>query len=264
MAEPPLIDIRNATVWRGSTRVFEALNLTIPQHQHVAVLGPNGCGKTTLLKTINRELYPVVRADSWIRVLGSRRGNVWELRRHLGLVSHDLHSRYDPDSTAIDVVVSGFHSSIGVHGLLAKRVESGQVEAAERILAELGMRDFFDIPFRRMSTGQQRRCLLGRALVRDPHTLILDEPMAGLDFAASFDYLHRLRRLARAGRTIVLVTHHLSDIPPEVDRVVLLKTGRVVADGPKSEILTAERLSEVYETSIQVARIDGFFLAYPG
>lgn len=264
MTEPPLIDIRNATVWRGSTRVFEALNLTIPQHQHVAVLGPNGCGKTTLLKTINRELYPVVRADSWIRVLGSQRGNVWELRRHLGLVSHDLHSRYHPDSTAIDVVVSGFYSSIGVHGLLAKRIESGQVEAAERILGELGMHDFGDVPLRRMSTGQQRRCLLGRALVHDPHTLILDEPMAGLDFAASFDYLRRLRELARAGRTIVLVTHHLSDIPPEVDRVILLKAGRVVADGPKSEVLTPERLSEVYETAIRVAEVDGFFLACPG
>lgn len=264
MLEPPLIDIRNATVWRGSTRVFEALNLTIPQHQHVAVLGPNGCGKTTLLKTINRELYPVVRADSWIRVLGNRRGNVWALRRHLGLVSHDLHARYHPDSTASDVVVSGFHASIGVHGLLAKHVAANQIEAAERILGELGMRDFIDVAFRRMSTGQQRRCLLGRALVHDPHTLILDEPTAGLDFAASFDYLHRLRRLARAGRTIVLVTHHLGDIPPEVDRVILLKAGRVVADGPKPEVLTAERLSAVYETAIRVAEVEGFFLAYPG
>lgn len=264
MTDPPLIDIRNATIWRGSTCVFQGLNLAIPQHQHVAILGPNGCGKTTLLKTINRELYPVVRTDSWIRVLGRERGNVWELRRHLGLVSHDLQSRYHPDSTATEVVVSGFHASIGVHGLLAERVDANQIEAAQQILTELGMHDFADVPLRRMSTGQQRRCLLGRALVHDPHTLILDEPTAGLDFAASFDYLDRLRHLARAGRTVVLVTHHLGDIPPEVDRVILLKAGRVVADGAKPEVLTAGRLSDVYETTIGVTEVDGFFLAYPG
>jgi iron complex transport system ATP-binding protein len=115
-----------------------------------------------------------------------------------------------------------------------------------------------------MSSGQQRRCLLARALVHDPLTLILDEPTSGLDFAASFDYLDRIRRLARDGRNIVIVTHHLNEIPPEIDRIILLQEGKVVADGSKSEVLTSEMLSTVYETAIRVAEVDGFFLAYPG
>jgi iron complex transport system ATP-binding protein len=115
-----------------------------------------------------------------------------------------------------------------------------------------------------MSSGQQRRCLLARALVHDPVTLILDEPTTGLDFAASFDYLNRIRRLARDGRNILIVTHHLNDIPPEVDRVILLREGKVVADGSKADVLTSEKLSAVYETPIRVAEVDGFFLAYPG
>ena len=115
-----------------------------------------------------------------------------------------------------------------------------------------------------MSTGQQRRCLLARALVHRPRTLILDEPTAGLDFAASFDYLERIRELARAGRNIVIVTHHLNEIPPEVDRVVLLDEGRIVADGGKHEVLTAERLSAIYATPIRVTEVDGYYLAYPG
>ena len=114
--EPRLLDIRNATIWRGTTRVFEGLNLAIEQHERVAILGPNGSGKTTLLRTINRELYPVVKPDSWVRVLGRETWNVWELRRHIGVVSHDLHQRYTPATTALEVVVSGFYSSIGVHG----------------------------------------------------------------------------------------------------------------------------------------------------
>lgn len=264
MAEPRLIAIRDATIWRGTTCVFEHLNLEIAQHERVAVLGPNGSGKTTLLKTINRELYPVVRDGSYVRILGRENWNVWELRRRIGVVSNDLHQRYTSTTSALEVVVSGFHSSIGVHGILSERVTVDQVERARETLNDLGIGELERTALKNMSSGQQRRCLLARALVHDPVTLILDEPTSGLDFAASFDYLARIRALAQAGRNIVIVTHHLNEIPPEVDRVVLLQAGKVVADGTKQEVLTKERLSRAYETPIRVAEVDGYYLAYPG
>ena len=264
MTDEPLIDIHNATIWRGTTCVFDNLNLSIAQHERVAILGPNGSGKTTLLKTINRELYPVVGNDTWIRILGRDNWNVWELRKHIGVVSHDLQHRYTPSTTGLEVVVSGFHSSIGVHGLLAERVSRDQVSAARATMQLLGVESLQRTPLKAMSTGQQRRCLLGRALVHEPQTLILDEPTAGLDFAASFDYLSRVRDLAAAGRNIVLVTHHLNEIPPEVQRVVVLKDGAVAADGDKESVLTSELLSAVYDTPVRVAQLEGYFLAYPG
>ena len=264
MPDAPLIEIRNATIWRGSTRVFENLNLTIGQHEGVAILGPNGSGKTTLLKTINRELYPVVADDAWVKILGRDHWNVWELRRHIGVVSHDLHARYTPTTTALEVIVSGFHSSIGVHGTLARRVTPAQLDRARDILQRLGVAELSSTPLRSMSTGQQRRCLLGRALVHRPDTLILDEPTSGLDFAASFDYLARIRELARTGHSLVIVTHHLNEIPPEVGRVIVLRQGKVIADGPKHAVLTADLLSRAYDTPIRVAEVDGFYLAYPG
>jgi iron complex transport system ATP-binding protein len=264
MAEPPLIDIHNATIWRGTTRVFDELTLSIAQHERVAILGPNGCGKTTLLKTINRELYPVVADGSWVRILGREHWNVWELRKHIGIVSHDLHNRYTPTTTALEVVVSGFYSSIGVHGTLAGQVTREQVATARDVLGVLGIGSLQRTPLGSMSTGQQRRCLLGRALVHEPQTLILDEPTEGLDFAASFDYLSRLGELSLSGHNIVLVTHHLDEIPPEVERIIVLKEGSVVADGDKANVLNSELLSSVYETSIRVTEVDGYFLAYPG
>ena len=106
--------------------------------------------------------------------------------------------------------------------------------------------------------------LLARALVHRPDTLILDEPTAGLDISASFDYLRQISRLANEGQNIVIVTHHLNEIPPEVDRVVLLKQGAIVADGSKEETLTDELLSEIYATPVRVGQIDGHYLAYPG
>jgi iron complex transport system ATP-binding protein len=263
-AEAPLVEIRNATIWRGSTCVFENLDLVIEQHERVAIVGPNGSGKTTLLKAINRELYPVAKEDSVFRILGRDRWNVWELRRHIGIVSQDLQQRYTPTTTALEVVVSGFHSSIGVHGILADRVSDEQVAAARAALHDLGVGDLALTPLRAMSTGQQRRCLLARALVHKPATLILDEPTAGLDFAASFDYLERVRRLSAAGHNIVIVTHHLNEIPPEVDRIILLREGRIEADGGKDEVLTDDRLSRVYGVPVRVAEIDGYYLAYPG
>ncbi len=262
--EDALIDIRNATVWRGRTRVFDRLNLEIGQHERVAILGPNGSGKTTLLKLLNREIYPVSEKDSWVRVLGRERGNVWELREQIGIVSDDLQHRYKPTTTALDVVLSGFFSSIGVHGTLAGRVRGKHVDAARRCLDDLGIAALADTPLGAMSTGQQRRCLLARALVHRPATLILDEPTAGLDFRASFEYLARLRALATEGRNIIVVTHHLNEIPPDVDRIVLLNDGRVVADGRKPDVLNAETLSEVYGVPVRVAEIDGYYLAYPG
>ena len=263
MAEPPLIDIRNATIWRGDTRVFDNLTLTFERHECVAILGPNGSGKTTLLKAINRELYPVDRDGSWLRILGRERWNVWELRRHIGIVSHDLQQRYRPTTTALEVVLSGFLASIGVHGILREKVGERRVAAAREILAELGIADLADTPLRSMSTGQQRRCLLGRALVHRPDTLIFDEPTSGLDFAASFDYLARVRALAREGCNIIIVTHHLDEIPPEVKRVVVLDQGEIAADGPKASVLVPELLSRVYGTAIAIAEVDGHFLAYP-
>ena len=263
MTESPLIEIHNATVWRGSTCVFTDFSLTIDRHERVAVLGPNGAGKTTLLQTINRELYPVARENSWIRILGRKRWNVWDLREDIGWVSQDLQARFLPNSTVLDAVVSGYFSTIGVHARLRDSITAERLDHAGSLIREMGLEGLDDREFRTLSTGQQRRCLLARALVHDPHTLILDEPTSGLDMTASFDLLTRIRGLARRGRSLVLVTHHLSDIPPEIERVVLLKDGRVAVDGPKASVLTEEWLSTVYETPLRLAENDGFYFAWP-
>ena len=263
MSDAPLIDIRNATIYRGNTRVFDKFDLTIEQHEQVAILGPNGSGKTTLLKVVNREIYPVLQDDSWVRILGRSTWNVWELRSHIGVVSHDLQARYRGTTSGLDVVLSGYLSSVGIHGLLAGRINDAQKTKARQVMLDLGVESLADTPLRNMSTGQQRRGLLGRALVHDPDTLILDEPTAGLDLTASFDYLARVRNLVAKGKNIVVVTHLLNEIPPDIERIVLLREGSIVADGPKEEVLTEENLLTTYGTPIKLARVDGYYLAYP-
>ena len=263
MADAPLIEIRNATIYRGDTCVFEDFSVSIGQHEQAAILGPNGSGKTTLLKVINREIYPVRQEDSWVRILGRETWNVWELRSHIGIVSHDLQMNYRNTTTGLDVVLSGYLSSVGIHGLLARQLTSDQKEHARIIMSELGIEALADTPLCKMSTGQQRRCLLARALVHSPDTLILDEPTAGLDLAASFDFLARVRRQIAGGKNIVLVTHLLNEIPPDIRRLILLREGRIVADGPKEEVLTEKNLKITYDADVRVAKVDGYYLAYP-
>jgi iron complex transport system ATP-binding protein len=259
----PLIDIQRATIWRGNTCVFRDFSLSIPQHEQVAILGPNGAGKTTLLKLVNREIYPVVSDGSWVRILGRNDWNVWDLRSHIGLVSQDLQNRYRGTASGLQVVVSGFLSSVGVHGLLARRITPAQVSKARDSMVELGVGDLADTPLANMSTGQQRRCLLARALVHEPHTLILDEPTAGLDLAASFEYLARMRELVRSGKNIVLVTHAVHEIPPAISRVILLRDGSIVADGPRDAVLTRSNLEAAFGVALRVREIDGYYFVYP-
>lgn len=263
MTESPLIEIHNATIYRGNNRVFRNFDLKICAHEQVAILGPNGSGKTTLLKVLNREIYPVRQDDSWVRILGIENWNVWELRSRIGIVSHDLQAQYRNTTTGLSVVLSGFLSSVGIHGLLRRRINDGQVRRAKEIMHELDIATLANRPLKDMSTGQQRRCLLGRALVHDPTTLILDEPTAGLDMTASFDYLDRIHHQVKEGKSIVLVTHQLNEIPPAIERVILLRAGKIMADGPKDQVLTEENLRLTYDTQVSVTKVDGFFLAYP-
>jgi len=261
--DTPLIEINNATVWRGSTRVLQNFNLTIGQHERVAILGPNGSGKTTLLKTIAQELRPVIQDNSWVKILGHRRWNVWSLRQHFGLVSQDLQAEFTPNARVLDVIVSGFFATMGVHAHQIDEISAEQLECAKAVMASMGVQSLESREYRTLSTGQQRRCLLGRALVHKPKMLIFDEPTSGLDMTASLDFLERVGKLVRSGCGLVWVTHHLNDIPPETERVIVLKDGVIAVDGPKEAVLKPDVLSRVFETDVRVAKVDGYYFVYP-
>lgn len=249
-------------VYRGDTKVFEDFNLTIERGQSTAILGPNGAGKTTLLKLLSCELYPVAAKGSHVRVLGRERWDVWQLRNHLGIISNDLQNDYLGYVRGMDVILSGFYSSIGTYR--HQTFEPEQLERARSISRDLGIEELQEKSFASMSTGQQRRFLLGRALVNDPENLILDEPTSGLDLKATFQYLESVRKLIQSGRTVILVTHHVHEIPPEIQHIVLLDKGKVVASGAKSAMLNDAALSELFDTPIHLVEANGYYQVLPG
>jgi len=252
-----LIDLRNVTVMRGANVALRNLSLTIGAGEHVAILGPNGCGKSTLIKTITRECYPLARAGSSVEILGQSLWNVADLRKMLGIVSNDLMTQCTREITGFEIVLSGFFSSIGIwpnhHVTEAMRAKAGEV------LALLEAPQLAEKPVEEMSSGEARRMLIGRALVHDPRALLLDEPSTSLDLFAQHELREMVRRLAQAGIGILLVTHQLSDIIPEIDRVILMRAGAVVGDGPKSELLTAAALRDLFGVEVELAERDGYY-----
>ena len=254
---PPLLDFRNISVMRGTTTVLHDITLRIQAGEHVAILGPNGCGKSTLIKTITRECYPLARAESSLTILGQQSWNVFELRTLLGIVSNDLMSTCTRDITGIEVVLSGFFSSIGIQPY--HHVTAPLVKKAREVLDLLEVPHLADRFMTEMSSGEGRRILIARAMVHNPLALLLDEPSNSLDVSATLELRSLLRKLAQAGTGILVVTHHLPDIIPEIGRVILLKNGRVFADGEKMDLLTTERIGELFGVPVEIGRRDGYY-----
>jgi iron complex transport system ATP-binding protein len=242
---------------RGEHPALQDVTLRVEAGEHVCILGPNGCGKSTLIKTIMRECYPLANEGSSISIFGRERWNIFELRSLLGIVSPDLLVSCTTDATGRDVVLSGFFSSTRIFPHHAPNADL--LEKTDTALARLGIAHLAGRPVAQMSSGEAKRTLIARALVHQPQALLFDEPSNALDIGAQMQLRDTMRSLARGGLGILLVTHHVSEIIPEIQRVVLLREGRIVADGPKQDMLTSEKLSALFGADIQLARRDGYY-----
>lgn len=251
---------------RGERVALRNVNLEIAAGEHVCILGPNGCGKSTLIKTITRECYPLAPSENHtedgcsIAILGRERWNILELRSLLGIVSPDLLASCTTDATGRDVVLSGFFSSTRIFP--HHRPDPAHLARTEAALERLGIAHLAKRPVAQMSSGEAKRTLIARALVHDPQTLLFDEPSNALDIGAQLQLRETMRELAQSGLGILLVTHHVSEIIPEIERVVLLREGRILADGPKAAILMEDKLSELFQAKVRLGHHDGYFHLY--
>jgi iron complex transport system ATP-binding protein len=249
--------MRNVNVARGDAVVLHDVNLTIRTGEHVAILGPNGCGKSTLIKAITCECYPIHAPGMSIRLLGRDRWDVSQLRRHLGVVETNLPGERTGVTRGIDAVVAGFFSASTLWPNLhvTDEMRARAHEALERMQASHLEQKLVG----QMSAGEQRRIMIARALVHGPEMLLLDEPSNALDIAAQRELRESLRRVARQGTGIIMVTHHLADILPEINRVIMMRDGRIAADGPKDNLLNANKLRALFGTEVQILRRDGYY-----
>ena len=282
----PFLQLSGASVVLGGARVLDNLTLSVAVGEHAAILGPNGAGKSTFMRLLTLQLYPLMDRDGAaleregaameregfsratedgpppIRLFGRDRWNVFELRSQMGIVSADLHDRFVHGNSngvvnALDAVASGFFATHGVfaHQRVTAAMRTQALEALDRVGAAALATRTLDT----LSTGEARRVLIARALVHTPKVLVLDEPTRGLDLVARHAFMERVRDVARQGTTILLVTHYVEEIIPEIDRVVLLERGRIAFDGSKREVLTGPRLSQIFAGALVVHEAAGYF-----
>jgi iron complex transport system ATP-binding protein len=255
----PLLEFVNVTVVKGDKKVLDAISLTVDEGENLAVLGPNGAGKSSFIKTITREYYPVTGDDCvTFRMRGQDAWDIFEMRSFLGIVSNDLQYSFTRDITGREVILSGFFSSIG---LFNRTITPAMQAKADGILRFLEIDHLQNRPMTNLSSGESRRFLIGRALVNDPATLILDEPTNSLDLHALHTFRMTLRKIAQGGTGIILVTHNLHDIIPEISRVVLMKDGRFIGDGPKAEMLTDMTIGGLFSVPVHVKEEGGWYYA---
>jgi iron complex transport system ATP-binding protein len=251
-SETEFLEMRQVNVARDDTVVLHDVNLSIRTGEHVAILGPNGCGKSTLILTMTCQIYPIVRPDMRVRIFGRQRWDLTQLRRHFGVVGSELPGERTAVTNGLDAVIAGFFSASTLWPNLHVTAEMREraLEALERMEASRLAEQLVGT----MSAGEKRRIMIARALVHRPRQLLLDEPSNALDLAAQRELRETLRRLAREGTGLVLVTHHLGDILPEIERIILMRDGRIVGDGPRKDLLTEATLSELFHAPVRIGR----------
>jgi iron complex transport system ATP-binding protein len=266
MNTDPVLELVDASVRKGDSLVLHRLSLKIQAGEHTAILGPNGAGKSILVRLLTHEerALPLNNGSSPVRVFGDDNWNVFELRSQLGIVSTDLHQRFVSGNsegrvTGEAAVLSGFLASQGIlrYGTITDEMQRKAGES----LAKMGAEHLAQRRMNEMSSGEARRVLLARALVTSPRALVLDEPTTGLDVVARHKFMERVRQIAAGGTTLILITHHVEEIIPEIGRVIFIAKGRIAGDGPKAKMLTDARLSEVFDGPMAVDQNDGYYFA---
>ena len=251
-----IAEFKNLYVSYGEGDVLHGVSLDIDELEHTAILGANGSGKSTLIKLFSNDIYPRVRADSSKKMFGQERWSIVELKSRLGIITNDFHyyaQNMAPNISCYELVVSSFFSSIGV--IEHQEYTDEMKDKAVAAIGKVGIEHLMHKPLCEMSTGELRKCLIARALSLEPKALLLDEPTVGLDMRAQIEFLDGLRALAKE-KTIIIITHHVEEIFPEIKKVLLLKEGKIFKYGTKEEVLTSQNLSETFGVSVELG-LDG-------
>ena len=252
-----LIDFQHITVDYGRGAVLHDISLQIADGEHTVILGANGSGKSTLMKLFSNDIYPSSKYPYKKELFGKERWSIWELKKHLGIITNDLHSIFASQAmqvNGLDLVLSGFHSALGVFSHMG--ITTAQHTRAVEAMALLEVGHLTETSVRQMSTGELRRCVIARAMVHTPRVLLLDEPTSGLDIKAQREFVTLIQTLS-GQVTIILITHHIEEIFPEITKAVLLKEGRIFRTGSKESTLNSKNLSQTFDTRLEIGQKEG-------
>lgn len=256
------LEIRDVSVVRDGKKILDSISMDIDVGKNLAVIGLNGSGKTTLIKLLRGDIHPYYDETNpaMMRIFGEEHWNIFDVRSKMGVVSMDLQSMFRNDTTVYEVIASGFFGSLDVFRNM--KVTDEMIKKVYEKAVFMGIEDLLERTLEGLSLGEMRRTLIARALVTDPKMLVLDEPMTGLDIVMKSKFRTMFDIMVDKGVNIIMITHDLTDIPVNINRIIMMKAGRIFADGDKKKLLNSKTVSELYGEPIKVEDTNGIYRMY--
>ncbi len=248
-------DAKNINCFKNGTRVIKDLNLRLEYSENVILIGPNGSGKSTLIEIINRNIYPVVANESKLKIFNKELINLWELRKKISTVNNDIKSRINSNLQVFDLILSGLH---GRYCYVQNKSERDSYKV-EKIMKKMNISNLSKKNFSYLSDGEKQISLIARALIKNPEILILDEPIANLDYKSKFFVIDKINELSKLNTKILCITHDISMITEIYDRVIMLKDGKIIVDGNQNKVINSGNLTNLYGIQVEVTKKNGLW-----
>ena len=252
------LEAKNISCFKNEYEVVKDLNLKLKYNENVILIGPNGSGKSSLLELINRNIYPVLKKETVFKLFNKELISIWELRKKISTVNHDVKARINANITVFDLIISGLH---GKYSKISNKCER-DVLLAENLINKMLLTKLSQRYFSQLSEGEKQIVLIARALVKNPEILILDEPIANLDLKSKFYVIDQINELTRLNTKIICVTHDISMITEIYNRVIMMKDRIIIADGTQSETINGKILSNLFDINIEVNKHKGYWHVY--
>ena len=248
-------DAKNINCFKNGFRVIKDLNLKIAYSENVALIGPNGSGKSSLVEIMNRNIYPVVDKESILKIFDKELINLWEVRKRISTVNNDIKKRIRPNLKVFDLILSGLY---GKYCFISNKSER-DLYKVESIIKNMHISNLSKKNFSYLSDGEKQIALIARALIKKPDIIILDEPIANLDYNSKFFVVDKINDLSKLNTSILCVTHDISTITKIYDRVIMLKDGMIIADGHQNKVINSENLNKLYSIQVEVTKNNGLW-----
>ena len=248
-------EAKNINCFKNGFRVIKDLNLKIAFSENVILIGPNGSGKSSLIELINRNIYPVISNESKLKIFDKELINLWELRKRISTVNNDIKNRINPNLKVFDLILSGLYER---YCYISNKSERDIYEV-ESIMKNMKICNLSKKYFSYLSDGEKQISLIARALVKKPDILILDEPIAHLDYKSKFYVIDKINELSKLNTNIFCVTHDINMITATYDRILMLKSGEIIADGNQNEVINNENLNKLYGIDLEVIKNNGIW-----
>jgi len=248
-------EAKNVNCFKNGLRIIKDLNLKIAYSENVMLVGPNGSGKSSLIDVMNRNIYPVITDESVLKIFNKEHINLWELRKRISTVNNDIKNRINPNLQVFDLILSGIY---GRYCFIQNKSDRDSYKV-EKIMKKMDISNLSNKYFSHLSDGEKQISLIARALIKKPDILILDEPVANLDYKSKFFIVDKINELSELNTKILCVTHDISTITKIYDRVIMLKDGKIIADGHQDKVMNSENLNKLYGIQVKLMKNNGLW-----